>query len=303
MTKNKFAVIDLGTNTFHILIVEIKDGQFVEILRKRLLSKLADDGIEYIGPIPFQRGLNALKQFKQLMLENNVKNYKVFGTAALRRAKNSPEFQKEVLLHTGIQIEIIDGSREAELIYRGVRLSIPMDKNPYLIMDIGGGSVEFIICTSEKLIWAESFPIGVAVLFHRFHQSDPISNKNLSEFISFLKTTLFPLQQALQKNPIQTLIGASGTFDVLEKALKGEQQKNGLHAKVPINNFDEFYDQVIKTDLAQRLAMEYIPDSRAELIVGAIILIKYILDISQTKNLLTSQYALKEGVISEYIEG
>jgi len=98
MAKNKFAVIDLGTNTFHILIVEIKNGEFIEILRKRLLSKLADDGIEKIGSIPFQRGLNAMKQFKQILLENNIKHYKVFGTAALRTAKNSPEFQKEVLL-------------------------------------------------------------------------------------------------------------------------------------------------------------------------------------------------------------
>ena len=302
MIKRRFAVIDLGTNTFHLLVVDIRNNKFTEVLRKRTVVKLAEESIDEIGPQAFQRGISALKEYKQILLKLYVKRYKVFGTAALRSAKNGSEFVEQALIQTGIPIEVIDGNREAELIYKGVGLSIPMKDNiPYLIMDIGGGSVEFIICNAEKMIWAQSFPIGVAVLFHKFHKSDPISENDLNKLRAFLKSTLQPVIEQLKKYPIKSLIGASGTFDVLEIALDGKKQKNGLHSKVPIDNFDYHYNLIIKTNLAERIAMEYIPDTRAELIVGAMILIKFVLEISGVKEILTSKFALKEGVIVEHV--
>ena len=141
---NRIAVIDLGTNTFHILIAEAQaDHSFKDLHRQRFFVKLAEEGIETIGEAPLERGFKALTHFKNLIEELQVIKVKAIGTAALRTASNGPAFVQQVKEKLGFQIELISGDQEATFIHKGVSLAVPFKEQNYLLMDIGGGSVEY----------------------------------------------------------------------------------------------------------------------------------------------------------------
>ena len=300
--SNRFAVIDLGTNTFHLLVAEKQTNQeFTELHRQRFFVKLAEEGIETIGEAPIQRGLHALKTFRATLDKLGVTQIRAIGTAALRTATNGPAFVKTAKETYNIHIELIDGNREAELIYKGAILAVPFEQKNYLIMDIGGGSVEFIIGNQTTILWAQSFPIGVAVLFKQFHHSNPIKTDEINDLQAFLNSVLTPLYQALIKFPTTTLVGASGTFDVLEFILaKDQPYKN--HAFVTVKDFAPLYQTLIKSTEAERYAMKEVPDTRADMIVVALILIEFILKKVGIEEIIVSNFALKEGVLSELME-
>ena len=295
------AVIDLGTNTFHLLIVDpVAGGGFRERLRLRKFVKLAEEGIGYIGPAPFRRALDTLKEFRQLLDEYGVREVRAFGTAALRTASNGEALVAQGREATGIPILLISGDEEARLIHQGVALAVPLHARPDLIMDIGGGSVEFIIANRKQVLWTQSFSLGVAVLTQRFHQSDPIAPKEVQHLQAFLKEELGPLYEALKRFPCHRLIGSSGTFDVLENIL-ADPRTHTLYATIPVRRFFPLHKKVLKSTLQERLEMENIPPSRAGMMVAAFVLLEYLLDISAVHTILISSYAMKEGMLDRML--
>lgn len=297
-----YAVIDLGTNTFHLLIAEVDTSGTIKVVeRKREFVKLGEGGVAQIIPAAFQRGMDTLKQFKTILDQYEVQALLAFGTAALRTASNGQDFIQQVKADTGIHIQLISGDREAALIQRGVALAVPFDDRPQLIMDIGGGSVEFIIADRKEVFWAHSFPIGVAVLFARFHQHDPITAAEIKDLDTFLRDILQPLEKQLKKYPVLCLAGASGTFDVMEAILVHE--KSGAHySTIPTSQFLPFYKQVIGTTLEERLAIDGVPAPRAEMLIVAIQLILTVLSFSNFETIYVSSYAMKEGMLVEMME-
>ena len=301
MNKNFIAVIDLGTNTFHLLIVQVlEDGSFKEVYRERKFVKLGEKGIETIGNAAYHRGLDTLKGFYKKIIELNVPIYRAFGTAALRTASNGATFREEVLKDTGIRIDLIDGDREATLIHKGVKLVVPFDDQKKLVMDIGGGSVEFIIANNVQVFWARSFPVGVSVLFNAFHHSDPISTNEQQQLIDHLVQVLKPLQLALLNHPLSQLVGASGTFDVIEDILV--QKKEAPHySRLETSKLPNLTKVIIESTLDQRLKMKGIPDSRSDMIVVAMLLIDYVIHLAGITEIFISSYAMKEGMLTELI--
>lgn len=304
------AVIDLGTNTFHLLIASPTDygsnTSFVNkkiepVYRERRFVKLAEDGIQSIGPAAFQRGLDAMIAFSEQLKIHGVSQYRAIGTAALRRAENGSEFIAAVKIQSGLQITLIDGQEEARLIAKGVQLTLPKLGNmPALIMDIGGGSVEFILHHNNQTKYAQSFPVGVAVLRNTFHQQEPIPTESLQQLYDFLKTQLAPLQQQLDKFPSIHLVGAAGIFEVLNNCLPTkEHSENLLASTIELDQLSDYYQRVLVSSFHERLAMNDVPNDRADMMVVALVLIQFILQISKAQRLTASAYALKEGVLSE----
>ncbi len=299
---DRFAVIDLGTNTFHLLIADRgADGRFEELFRKRIFVKLAENGIKRIGAAPFKRGYEALSHFKEVMKEFEVSGATAFGTAALRTAENGPDFIEKVSKDLGIKIQLIPGDREAELIYKGVIQAVDIESKTGMIMDIGGGSVEFILYGSDGIYWAQSFPVGVAVLFNQFHKNDPITTQEIANIEQFLEDTLHPLFPQIEQYQPSVLVGASGTFDVLENMLCKEKISN-IHGIVEVQDFHPMYKDLLNTNIQERLANPDIPDSRAELITVALILINFVLNRTSIQSISVSAYAMKEGILSELMQ-
>ena len=298
---DRYGVIDLGTNTFHLLISEKKaNGHITELFRERIFVKLGENGIDTIGEAPFQRALDAIHAFKNTLDQFKVGKVRAFGTAALRTASNGQQFIDKIKEDTGIQIKLIQGDEEARLIHLGVIQAVPLNKENGLIMDIGGGSVEFIIANGEGVIWAQSFPIGVSVLFRKFHKTDPIAVAEIKAVENHLESELQPLFEKLETNDTPILIGASGTFDVLDLLL-GRQRISPIHSIVEVEDFHPLYQYFMKTTLSQRLEMKNLPATRAEMIIVALILINIVLERASIQRISVSAYAMKEGILQEMI--
>jgi exopolyphosphatase/guanosine-5'-triphosphate,3'-diphosphate pyrophosphatase len=198
-------------------------------------------------------------------------------------------------------ISLINGFQEAEFIAKGVTHAIPdLQNEPYLIIDIGGGSIEFIIAQEGQVIWKGSFLIGVALLSNRFQYSDPIQAGEVVAMTSYLKDQLWELSAALERYPSRILVGASGTFDVLENFIE-DREKGDTYSRFQTTFFEPLYHKLLATTVIDRMRMPEIPLERVEMLIPALILIHTVVDIAQIKEIIVSAYALKEGVLSEMI--
>ncbi len=297
------AVIDMGTNTFHLLIVERDDrGAWQPLVRHRIFVKLAEEGLRRIGDLAFKRGLKAMKLFKTQLDAADVhpKNIKAFGTAALRTASNAKDFLEKVQHTTGIRAETITGEIEADLIFRGVRRAVPFPDNNVLIIDIGGGSVEFIIANRQKMLWSGSFEIGVSVLFQNFHKTDPISSDEILGVEDFLDIALKNMWLALKKFPVKTMIGAAGAFDVIDNFLLDPITKPPFYGYTHVRNFEKIAEKLTASTLAERKKMPQLSQERMEMIVVALVLIQFVIKRTGIFEIYTSEYSMKEGMLERY---
>lgn len=297
----RLAVLDLGTNTFHLLIAEqTTPTDFKELFRQRIFVKLGENGLDTIGEAPFQRGIEAVLFFRKLLVDYQVDRLMAFGTAALRTASNGPLFVKEVQEKSGIKIQLIDGDQEAKYIYLGVIQAVSFDECPKLIMDVGGGSVEFIIADQSGIRWAKSFPIGLSVLYNNFHHCNPISTQEIERMHQFLDEKLQPLFVQLDHYPTRQLVGAAGTFDVLEQS-ESIKNKYPPTTPIPVQQLRPIFSKIIRSTLEERLQMANLPTSRADMIVVAFSLMDYIIQRAHIQELIVSPAAMKEGIMREML--
>ncbi|MDQ4140147.1 MAG: phosphatase, partial [Bacteroidota bacterium] len=176
MKNRRIALIDMGTNTFHLLIAEIKpEGEPETLVKLKESVKLGQDGISLgaIAPDAVERALQTLTNFKVEIDKYDVSEVRAVATSAVRNAANGAKLTAAILKQTGIEVEVISGDREAELIYYGVKLALEIGSERSLIIDIGGGSVEFIICDGDTIFWKQSFEIGAQRLMDKFFINDP----------------------------------------------------------------------------------------------------------------------------------
>src|SRR3569833_867165 len=197
---NRHAVMDLGTNTFHLLIVEGSVDDLRIIVHEHIAVKIGEGGINkgLITEAAFQRGLNTMKDFSERIKSNNVHQTKCIATSALRNASNGGDFIKQVKTETGIDIEIINGEQEATFIYEGIRAAGALSAENSLIMDIGGGCIEFIIGNNDKMLWKHSFYICASRLMERFHHTDPIPPASVEALYRYLESMLASLFDAIK---------------------------------------------------------------------------------------------------------
>ncbi len=292
----KYAVIDLGSNTFHLLIAQLEaDLQFTTVVRKRVFARLARTGIGVISDASVQEGLRILREFKAIIDQHQVSKTKVLGTEMLRLAPNGAEFARQVYEQTGLQIEIISGLQEAEYIYLGVKQLYP--NSSYLIMDIGGGSVEFILVKDGQRTWMSSVPIGIAVLYFQFHLSDPISDQELANLRQFLTEKTVHLAEAVEDEPVEELVGASGVFETFFDILGVPSEK-----EIDTQAIQKRLEQLIKSSYDERMEMDSIPKTRKKMIIVASVLLEFVLKLTSVKRLRYSPNSLKEGLLYSLIQ-
>nr|WP_067057968.1 hypothetical protein [Mucilaginibacter sp. L294] len=308
MDNKRIAVMDLGTNTFHLLIAEGPADNFTTIFKTTEAVKLGEGGINKgtIQPEAFARGLAAMQRFQDQLLEHRVTDVKAIATSAIRSAANGQGFIDQVEQNTGIQIQLINGEQEASYIYKGIDASGCLNDNNALIMDIGGGSVEFIICNEDEVLWKKSFEIGAARLMDKFHQTDPIPVASIKELTRYLDTTLIELFGAALKYKPKTLIGSSGAFESFAEVieLKKGRKFNLEQTKVYEFDTDDLLDVIellIKSTHSLRANMKGIIPVRVDMIVVASLLTIYMMQKLALTDVTMSTYSLKEGVLAQML--
>ena len=303
---NRYAVIDIGTNTCNLLIANaLKNGAFSPVYDRKLPVKLGRGGIhkKILLPDAIERGLIALLRHAVTISCYNVEKVKVVGTSAIRGAANKGEFLAKVNHLLGWDIEILDGELEAELIFKGVQLSLPEGIGKYLIIDIGGGSSEFILALNNQIIWKNSFNIGIARVLEMFPVSDPIAPEEIRAIEEWFDEQLKELWQITNVHSPEILVGCSGAFDtfmdIFEKEIP-DLKIRGV-SDLPINDFLMIHNQLINTKFEARSQMEGMDLSRVEMIVIASVFTNFILRRLGIKRLIHTHNALKEGVMDRFI--
>lgn len=303
----KVGIIDMGTNTFHLLIAEVRDHDFTILFKEKLAVKIGEGGISqgFITEEAIQRALKALQRFKSVLEAEQADKVFATATSAIRNAKNGAALADRIHTELGIEVRIISGDEEAETIYYGVKKAIAMTDEKVLIMDIGGGSIEFIIGNKDGILWKRSFEIGGQRLIDRFHAHDPILPEEVISLQGYLASNLEPLFEACKQYSPQTLIGSSGTFDTLSDIymLANKIEKNPLGTEFPftLDAFEGIYEQMITLNRAERMQVPGMIEMRVDMIVVASILIHYLNEKVGIQHIRVSAYALKEGVLLKTI--
>lgn len=303
----RVAIIDMGTNTFHLLMAEVHLDGFAITYREKVLVKIGMGGINqgYITEAGIDRALIAMRSFKKTLQEAGIEKVWAFGTSALRNARNGEEVVKKIESETGIQTQIISGLKEAEYIYKGARAAIKLGLEKSLIIDIGGGSVEFIIGNQQEIFWSHSFEIGGQRLLERFQKHDPIGKDEITSLFEFFSLELQQLQEALKIHQPRLLIGSSGTFDTLSDmyCMRHDIPLKDL-PETPFNMdaFTDMYDDLVVKDRAARMQIPGMIEMRVDMIVVACCLIKFLLSIHTFRQIRVSSYSLKEGVLASMTE-
>ena len=302
MSANKLiAAIDMGTNTFHMLIAYVEDRKLHEVFRLRKWVNLAESGLNRIGEASIQRAWEALSEFKIQIEKYQVESVNAVATEAFRSSENGMHFLKKVEEDLNIKATIISGSKEAELIYKGISILRPgQEDGASLIMDIGGGSTEFILYNESGIVWSKSYIAGVTYLFNEHVETDPLIGEEEQQLIYYFNDQFADLLAICMDYKINDLIGASGSFEVVEMMMGMHPSRTEVTC-VGIDHFMEQYDYLRNSTLIERIEDPRIPDNRAKLIVVAYVLMKYIIDHVKPLQLCVSPYAMKEGIIRENV--
>lgn len=299
----KIAVIDLGTNTFHLIIAESNGDTHSISYKTNEPVKLGEDITKenLIIPRAFERGIACLKQFKAIADQHEVEQIKAVATSGVRSAKNGLDFVNEARAQAGIEIEVIDGEEEAEYIYEGVKWSGAI-QGKSLIMDIGGGSTEFILCDEKEMVWKKSYNIGAARLMQHFFKSDPINETDNQAILAHLNNELKALKIICEEYQPQTLIGSAGAFETFAGMINPKLAINHIAtANIPLGAYKKLAHQLIHSTHDERVAMPGLIPLRVDMIVMASILTNYVLEELHINEIKLSTYDLKMGVLANLL--
>ncbi|MBN1279428.1 MAG: Ppx/GppA family phosphatase [Chlorobium sp.] len=307
----RVAAIDLGTNSFHMVIVEERPRKgIVEVDRVKDMICIGRGSIstKLLGEEAMQAGIAALKHFLVLARQHGVAPERViaFATSAIREARNQGEFIRRVRDETGLQIRVISGKEEAEFIYYGVRNAVRLGNSPDLIFDIGGGSVEFVIADRFGVKLLESRKIGVARMFERFVTTDPVREHDIKLLEQFFASEMVSAAGKASELGVKRGIASSGTAENIARMIRSF---NGEENDAPLNNthitredFSRLYREVLPLRSSERKRLTGLDEKRVDLIVPGLILFDIIFRIFDLGEIVISGSALREGMVLHYLQ-
>ena len=290
------AVIDLGTNTFNLLIADVSENGFKVIHNSKEGVALGMGGINerIIAPEAMQRALNAFDHFVAICKTHNAGEISAFGTSAMRDAENSDVLLREISKRFNITIEVIDGLREAQLIYDGVSWSYDFNK-PSLIMDIGGGSTEFIRGYRKDPLQFCSLDIGVSRAVQLFELCDPMTSDDHRRLLEWFEESAGELNRF---DPCSVLVGASGSFETFYEMVHEASFPAGSNPiRLERSELDETLDWIIRSTFEEREKHPYIIPIRRRMAPIAALKTKWIVEKFGIEEVVISPFSLKEGAL------
>ena len=301
MSNPPIAVLDLGTNTFNLLVAARAPQGGLNVLRSAELPVFLGRGIEdgILAEDAMERGLDALRAHLAATRALGVERIRAVGTSALRNARNRGEFLRRAHAEVSLTVEVVDGDTEAELILDGVRLAVPFTDRPMLVMDIGGGSIEFILATRHALMWKRSFELGVTRLRSRMPFSEPPAVEEELRLAAHLDDRLEPLWAVIERHEPHVLVGSAGSFDSLADMVartRGDRlPSDALTLAFSDLEFAQLKDALMRMDRDARSQVPGLPAHRVDHIAYGLVAIERVLTAGNIRDLAWSRYALKEG--------
>jgi len=298
----RVGVIDLGTNTFNLLIADVQGSDFELIHNSKIGVALGMGGINdrVITPEAQERALAAFKEFSEFAQQHGVQKKIGIGTSALRDASNGNAFTELLTDQFQIPIRIIDGLQEADFIFQGVSWNLH-ESEPYMIMDIGGGSTEFIRVEEGKITHVCSLNIGVSRAVQKFPLSDPLSEADKQELLNWFEQEAGALADF---PPTSLLVGASGSFETFYEMIHQMEFPSGMQLieldKASLHNE---LDWILASTQVQREQHPFIIPIRRRMAPIAALKTEWVMDKLGIQRVIISSSSLKEGVLRLISEG
>ena len=307
------AAIDVGTNSFHLLIVQIENStrlkfRVIEHIREVVRLGAGSSDMKTISVPATQRAIDALRRFKKIADSYNA-SVRAIGTSAVREALNQNQFIMQVSKATGITIEIVSGFEEARFIYLGVLQRLQVYNKKIVLLHIGGGSSEILIGQRRNILYDNCIKLGAIRLTDRFFADGKFRQSSIDKCRDYVAGMLGPIERSVENEGYETAIGSSGTIIAIaqialasgEKAPGTGNRLNGI--VLSRKSILSAINTIISARSAKELSkLPGIDEERADiLLAGAIILEQFLLKFG-IKELLLSEGSLKEGVVFDSIE-
>lgn len=311
----RVAVLDLGTNVFNMILCQFSPDEGCRRVKEyKCAAKLGAGGLSngVIAPVAFETASLALdKIMNEISLAGGADKIIPYATSAVRDAANGLEFADYMNKRYGFEINIIPGEREAELIFKGIMESVKeitgedgkfTTGENALMLDIGGGSNEFIITDGAKILWKKSFPIGMARMRERFNYREPIEKEVIEEFLKFNEEVLQELWVEVAKYKPTIFIGSSGSFDTFKDLIHNCGYRELPSMELRREDLQKLNNLLIASTPDERIKMPGMSPIRVDYIVLASVFTNYIFDRVEPRVIYQSSYSLKEGGMREEFE-
>jgi exopolyphosphatase / guanosine-5'-triphosphate,3'-diphosphate pyrophosphatase len=310
MANNRLAAIDIGTNSFHLVIAEVnpETGMFKILEREREMVRLGSSAgdMKYLSGDAIERGVETLKRFKGLA-DSAEAQIRAVATSAVREALNRQDFIRRVKTDTGIRVEVASGLEEARYIYLGILQALPVFDKRILLLDIGGGSTEFLVGLKRDVFYDDSLKLGAIRLTLRFFGDGEVSQKSVKECRRYIRGMMSQVIREIKNIGFETVVGSSGT--VLNIANVINIKKNG-EDKSRLNNFTftdgELYETVDKIidakSTKQRSKIPGVDEDRADILPAGALILEQIFKELKLKEMTVSEFALREGILLDTYE-
>ena len=291
------AVADLGTNTFQLLISPLDQFQVLEHLQRPVGLGMGAMEEVTLQDDAMDRALASLSEFKQAFIARGgeISDFYAIGTSILRRASNADVFINRVFEELGIRVLVINGIQEAEYIYAGIRNSLPDRwEKTSLVMDIGGGSVEFILFKGIQVIYRVSLELGGLRLKSLFSVNNEFDLSIVNDLDAYVSGEMHLLLTECQKVKPDVLIGAAGAFETILD-LENRSGRAPASCEIDLKQFQQHKINLDEMPYEERVAYPGMKAFRASIFPYATFLIEKVVRELSVKELWFSSYSLKEG--------
>jgi exopolyphosphatase/guanosine-5'-triphosphate,3'-diphosphate pyrophosphatase len=299
----RLAAIDLGSNSVHMVIADVSpDGRIQVVDRVKEMVRLGRRVFTTgrLGSGAMELAVRTVKTFVRLARARRVERIRAVATSAVREAGNGAAFVRRLRRETGLQVRIISGADEARLIFRAARHALGLAGGPYLLVDVGGGSVELVLVQDGRPLWLRSLPLGVARLTERFLADDPPVAAEVRALERHLDREIGGLLARVRHAGVLRAIGTSGTVNTLvamARAAHGGAVGRLHGARAPAAEITRVRRRILAIGSPKRADLSGMDAKRTDLMPAAAVLVDFILDRGAVPELVACTWALREGVL------
>jgi len=299
----KIGTIDIGTNSMRLLIGDYIDGRIQN--RKKLVNTTRiGQGVDkegYISEEAINRNIEALREFANVCKEEKCEYVYSMGTSALRDSKNGQKFVELAKQETGIYVDIISGEEESNLGFRGVLEGLENNDN-ILVIDIGGGSTEFIIGDRDGIKFAKSENVGALRMTEKFLKADPINEDEFEEMSIFIESEINETLNYIKEKGIKNLVGIGGTITSLcamNQELEVYSMEKIHNSKVCKKDVELILQSLKNMTLSDKKHLKGLQPKRADIITAGVKILDIVMEKLEIENITVSEYDNLEGLMCQ----
>ena len=302
----KIGTIDIGTNSMRLLIADYNNGK-IENRKKYVNTTRIGQGVDkegYISEEALQRNINALEEFANICKVEECQAIYCMGTSALRDSKNGNVFVNRAKQKTNINVEIISGNEESNLGFMGVLEGLDTDEQ-ILVIDIGGGSTEFIVGDIEGIKFAKSENVGALRMTEKFLAKDPIDTNEFSSMSKFIYSEIKDTIDYIKSKQIKKIVGIGGTItslSAMNQELEVYSMEKIHNSEVSIENIKDILQNLKQMTLNDKKTLKGLQPKRADIITAGVEILNIIMENLEIEKIIVSEYDNLEGLMCHKVK-